>query len=202
MAVREGFEPSVAVMTADLRRVRDAAKMRSALETPKTASGEVRIDASRFDTNHALFFDRFKIKPGPSFFELHFGFYGFARELQDGLIVIVSRLAVEAQKESLLQYLKRIGPLPEPTELLPCTLRGEVDVVIADIIGASQHRSAVAEITFHAFSWKTIVDKVRETSTEPILATCTALLRCDPDLQKRWLLSLYEEEVPDDSKAS
>src|SRR5438552_2229841 len=67
-------------MTADLRRVRDAAKMRSALETPKTASGEVRIDASRFDTNHALFFDRFKIKPGPSFFELHFGFYGFARE--------------------------------------------------------------------------------------------------------------------------
>src|SRR5438552_4101806 len=113
------------------------------------------------------------------------GFTVSHAKLQDGLIVIVSRLAVEAQKESLLQYLKRIGPLPEPTELLPCTLRGEVDVVIADIIGASQHRSAVAEITFHAFSWKTIVDKVRETSTEPILATCTALLRCDPDLQKQ-----------------
>jgi hypothetical protein len=176
--------------------------MGSALETPKIASGEVGIDASRFDTNHALFFDRFEIKPGPSFFELHFGFYGFARELQDGLIVIMSRVAVQEQKDSLLQYLQRSGPLPEPTELLPCTLRGEVDVVIADIIGASQHRSAVAEITFHAFSWKTVVDRARATKTEPIVATCTALLRCDPDLQKRWLLSLYEEEVSDDSKAS
>lgn len=177
-------------------------EMRSALDTPKTASGEVRIDASRFDTNHTLFFDRFKVNPGPSFYELHFGFYGFRRELQDGLIVVMSRVAIEEQKQTLLEYLKRLGPLPEPAELPPCTLRGEVDVVIADVIGASQHRSAVREITFHAFSWKTIVEKARQSNTEPVLATCTALLRCDTDLQKRWLLSLYEEEVSDDSKAS
>lgn len=178
--------------------------MRSALETPKTVSGEVRIDAQRFDTNHALFFDRFHIKPGPSFFELHFGFYGFTRELQDGLIVVISRAAVEQQKKELLDYLKRIGPMPEPMELSPCTLRGEVDVVVADIIGLAQHKATTAEITFHAFSWKTIVEKARITpgTKESILATCTALLRCDLDLQKRWLLSLYEDDVTKNNEAS
>ncbi|PYV72553.1 MAG: hypothetical protein DMG96_25765 [Acidobacteria bacterium] len=120
--------------------------MRSALETPKTVSGEVRIDASNFDTRHALFFARFQIKPGSSFFELHFGFYGFTRELQDGLIVVMSRQAVEQQKKDLMNYLQKVGPMPEPTELAPCTLRGEVDVVIADIIGLARHKTTIAEV--------------------------------------------------------
>jgi len=177
-----------------LHTSRAAAKMRSALEAPKPVSGEVRIDASGFDTRHISFFDRFRIKRGPSFYELHFGFYGFARELQHGLIVVTSRQAIEEQKENLMNYVQQLGAMPEPTELPACNLRGEVDVVTADIIGLARHGAALAEITFYAFSWKAVVEKVREGKDAALIAVCTALLRCDIELQKRWILGLYERE--------
>src|SRR5438067_1748583 len=89
---------------------RAAATMRSrALEVQKPISSQVRVDALGFDAKHISFFDRFRINPGPAFFELHFGFYGVARDLQSGLIVVISRHAIEEQKESLMSYVQQIG---------------------------------------------------------------------------------------------
>jgi hypothetical protein len=173
---------------------RAAATMRSrALEVQKPISTQFRVDASRFDAKHVSFFDRFRINAGPAFFELHFGFYGLARDLQSGLIVVTSRQAIEEAKESLMGYVQQISSLPEPTELPACNLRGEVDVVTADIIGLARHGPSLAEITFHAFSWKSVVEQARE-GAESITAICTALLRCDVELQKYWVLGLYEQE--------
>jgi len=165
------------------------------LETPKPVTGEIAIDASRFETRNVLFFDRFRIERGPSFFECHFGFYGQTREVRAGLIVVISRQALKETKESVLQYLKQLGPMPESGELPPCNLRPETDVVSADILGLARHAEALGEIIFHAFSWRTVVESVRsgKKRDEPLTAICVALLRCDIELHKRWILDLYEE---------
>ena len=165
------------------------------LETPKPTSGEIAIDASRFETRNILFFDRFRIERDKSFFECHFGFFGQTREVRSGLIVVISRQAVMEAKESVLQYFQQLGPMPESSELPPCNLRPETDVVSADILGLARHGEALAEIIFHAFSWRTIVERVRSGTKkeEPLVAVCVALLRCDIELHKRWILDLYEE---------
>lgn len=163
------------------------------VETLKPASGEVKIDASKFETPRLLFFDRYSVYRGERFVELHFGYYGRSREPQRGLLVVVSRKAIDDQKESFMQYLQQIG-MPEPTELPPCDLRGEAEVIPADIIGMARHGESLAEVSFHMFSWKVIVEKVRTADTkEPLFAFCAAILRCDVELQKRLILDLYED---------
>jgi hypothetical protein len=170
-------------------------KYQNPLETPKPTSGEVAIDASRFETRNVLFFDRFRIERGKSFFECHFGFYGQTREVRAGLIVVISRQVLKETEQSVLQYLKQLGSMPDSNELPPCNLRPETDVVSADILGLARHGEALAEIIFHAFSWRTIVERVRSGTKkdEPLAAVCVALLRCDIELHKRWILDLYEE---------
>jgi hypothetical protein len=169
------------------------------LDKPKPISGEVSIDALGFETSDVLFFDRFRIDPGPSFFELHFGFYGQARDARCGLIVVVARKAIEEAKQSILDYFKQLGDMPEPTELLACNLPAETKAVPADVIGVARH-DAVAEIMFHTFSWRTAVERARAADDRkqgPLKAICVALLRCDLELQKRWILALYEDETDD-----
>jgi hypothetical protein len=166
------------------------------LDKLKPISGEISVDASSFETSNALFFDRFRIEPGPSFLELHFGFYGEARDARSGLIVVVARHAVREAKQSILDYLKQLGAMPEPTELPPCNLPAETKALPADVIGVARHGS-VAEIIFHTFSWRTAVERARAKKEEQLKAICTALLRCDVELQKRWILALYEDETDD-----
>jgi hypothetical protein len=98
-------------------------------------------------------------------------------------------------EQSILEYLKQLGSMPDSNELPPCNLRPETDVVSADILGLARHGEALAEIIFHAFSWRTIVERVRSGTKkdEPLAAVCVALLRCDIELHKRWILDLYEE---------
>jgi len=143
-----------------------------------------------------MFFDRFRIEPGPSFFELHFGFYGQARDARSGLIVVVARKVIGEAKQSILDYLQQLGAMPEPIELLPCNLPAETRAVPADVVGVARH-GTVAEIIFHTFSWRTAVERARAKKEEQLKAICTALLRCDFELQKRWILALYENETDD-----
>lgn len=171
------------------------------LEIAKPASGEVALDASNFETTRLLFFDRYSIYRTEHFLECHFGFYGHARELQNGLLVVLPRLAIDEQKASYMQYLQQIG-MPEPGELLPCNLRGEAEVISADLLGMARHGEALAEISFHIFSWKVVVEKVKTAGNkDPLRAVCAALLRCDIELQKRFILDLYEDRTGE-SKAS
>jgi hypothetical protein len=108
--------------------------------------------------------------------EIQFGYYGRARELQNGLSVVISRQSLEEQKTNLMQYLQEIG-MPEPSELPECNLRGEADVISADIIGMARHGEAMAEVSFHTFSWKVIVEKVRSAEmATTVEATCAATL--------------------------
>lgn len=93
--------------------------------------------------------------------------------------------------------------MPEPGELAACDLRGDTAVVTADIIGLARHGESLAELTFHIFSWKVVVEKIRAGENKhPLTASCVALLRCDIGLQKRWILDLYEEAAEIQSKDS
>lgn len=157
-----------------------------ALDKLKPISGEISLDASSFETNDILFFDRFRIEPRPSFFEFHFGFYGQARDARSGLIVIVAKQAIDEAKQSFVNYLQQLGAMPEPMELPPCNLPAETKALPADLIGVARH-NAVAEIIFHTFSWRTAVESARAQKENKLKAICTALLRCDLELQKRWI---------------
>lgn len=166
------------------------------LDIPQTVSKQIAIDGSRFDARHTLFFDRCSIYRRDSFYELHFGFFGEVGELQDGLIVVIAKQILRDAKESFFQYLQQTGGLTtQLPELPPCRIRGDSEVVFADIIGLARPRENEAEILLHAFSWKVAVDRARsQPDPPPIVATCVAILRCELDLQKRWIVALYESE--------
>src|SRR5437879_821247 len=112
------------------------------MTTTKPVSAKVQIDASAFDTNRVLFFDRYDVHHGDRFVEMHFGFYGRYRELQSGLIVVMTRQYLEEQRETFLDYLKQMGGIPESVELQPCVIRGESEVVAADIMNMARHGEA------------------------------------------------------------
>src|SRR5947207_985400 len=125
---------------------------RSPLWKPQNQySGQLNIDASGFDTANVLFFDRYRIERGPSFYECHFGFYGQMREVRAGLIVVIPRQVAEEVRESFMQYLQQLGSMPDTGELPPCSLRTDTPVVSADIVGAARHGKVLAEIIFHTF---------------------------------------------------
>jgi hypothetical protein len=166
------------------------------LDIPQPVSKQIAVDGSRLDTRHTLFFDRCSIYRRDSFYELHFGFFGEVGELQDGLIVVIAKQILRDVKESFFQYVQQTGgPTSQLPELPPCRIRGDSEVVIADIIGLARPRENEAEILLHAFSWKVAVDRARSQSDPPpLVATCVAILRCELELQKRWIVALYEDE--------
>jgi hypothetical protein len=157
---------------------------------PVTAQFEVDISPAA-DPKHLLFFDRCSIFAGDPFYELHFGFFGQARELVSGLIVMVGKKVIEDGRESFLAYVKQMGTLPDIPELPECRLRPPCEVVFADFIGLARHH-IVGEILLHSISWKIAVEMGRSKDPKPIAAICVGLLRCDLELQKRWILGLYE----------
>ena len=140
-----------------------------------------------------MFFDRCGIFECGAFRELHFGFFGEAQELQQGLIVVVSKTVLEAARESLSSDVDNLGK-PEMTEMPKCRIRGNgANVVPADIVGLAQTANTEAEILFHTFSSKVAVEMASSGEDEvKITAVCSALLRCEVDLQKRWVIGLYE----------
>lgn len=140
-----------------------------------------------------MFFDRCGIYRHEAFLELHFGFFGEAQELQQGLIIVVSRTVIDSARESLLSYVDGLGK-PEMTELPKCRIRGDgSNVIPADIVNLAQTANTEAEILFHTFSSKVAVELARSGEISPKLtAICSALLRCGADLQKRWVIGLYE----------
>lgn len=151
------------------------------------------IDATSFDAKNLMFFDRCGIYPADTFIELHFGFYGEAQELQQGLIIIVAMNVVKNAQQNLLSYVEKAGQ-PEMMELPKCRLRGTgSNVVPADFIGLAQMANVEGEILFHTFSSKVAIERARSgSSNAPVAAICSALLRCSVDLQKRWVIGLYE----------
>jgi hypothetical protein len=84
-----------------------------------------------------------------------------------------------------------MGSLPDIPELPECRLRPPCDVVFADFIGLARHQF-LGEILMHSISWKIAVEMGRSKDPKPITAICVGLLRCDLELQKRWILGLYE----------
>jgi hypothetical protein len=150
---------------------------------PKQVEFTVRIRDS--EPREVLFFDRFSVYRRGNFFELHFGFFGGSPELVRGLIVLVQRSVIEANKESFLNFINLGGDVPDPTELPPFKVRStNVPVLTADLIGLARH-AAVGEITFHSLSWKIAIDTAKGSDEPPAIQPhFVALLRSELELQK------------------
>jgi hypothetical protein len=142
---------------------------------------------------HVLFFDGFAIKRLGGFVDLDF----LSNRSNRSLTVRVSEETLENSKESFTKYLASTGqpetPQPKPIRCTPET------VVFADFIGLARH-GEVAEVSFHAISWKVALDGGRVTKSkakdtaEPrvVPAICIALLRTAIETQRHWVGSLYE----------
>lgn len=139
-----------------------------------------------------MHFDRYAVFHNDAFLECHFGFFGHSQEIMQGLIIVVPMGTLAELKGSFLKYIERIGDLPESTDLPACRLRPPCDVIPVDSIGLARH-GKLGEIIFHVTSWKVAVELGRSAETKKELsAICVAMLRCTPELQKRWVLELYD----------
>jgi hypothetical protein len=162
------------------------------MTAPAPVSAQILVDRSSFDTPRVMHFDRYAIFRGKSFYEFHFGFFGHSQELMRGLIAVVSSQLIETLKESFLSYIKQMESLPEIVDLPACRLRAPCDVIPADSIGLARHESS-SEIIFHAMSWLAAVELGRSADLKKSLSSiCVAMLRCAPELQKRWVIDIYE----------
>jgi hypothetical protein len=154
---------------------------------------EFNVDVRDSEPREVLFFDRFAVYKKGNFFELHFGFFGGSPELIRGLIVVLQQDVFERNKESFLNFINLGGDVPEPTELPPFKVRSsDAPVLTADLIGLARH-GAVGEIAFHSLSWKIAIDTAKDATEPPtVQGYFVALLRSELELQKRWVIAVYD----------
>ena len=164
------------------------------LHVPETKPVEFAVDMAEAQPREILFFDRFAIFRREHFFELHFGFFGGSSDLLRGLIINIQSHILEDAKKSFVEFINLDADVPDPIELPQFKIRDNAEVLAADLIGLARHRS-MGEITFHALSWKLGIDLARaREGVEPqtVKGYFIALLRCSLELQKRWVLTLYD----------
>jgi hypothetical protein len=165
---------------------------------PKTV--EFIVDIAESQPREILFFDRFAVFRRQNFIELHFGFFGDSPDLLSGLIINVQSNVLDDAKKSFIDFIGLGGNVPEPIELPAFKIRHRSQVLAADLVGLARHR-AMGEITFHTLSWKVGID-LAQSSNKPgprnIEGYFAALLRCNLELQKRWVLAVYDTNENED----
>lgn len=157
---------------------------------------EFNVEISESEPREVFFFDRFAVFRQQRLVELHFGFSGASPDPLCGLVIIVQRDVFDQVKKSFLDFVGVNGNVPETTELPAFKVRTQTKVLAADLIGLARH-GALGEITFHALSWKVGIDLARSADTAGSLAVkgyFVALLRCELELQKRWVLAVYDSD--------
>jgi hypothetical protein len=155
----------------------------------KTAKLEVGLPAAGFP--RCMYFNVFRVEREKGF---HFLQTGLVTSLGiiDTYECVVTEMALEQNKESVMAYLGRLGPSQStaPSTWKGATIENNVDVV--DILHMS-YRGAWAEMVFYTFSVTAATRLGRDgTSLSEVQAQPMILLRCEADVQRDLIASLYE----------
>src|SRR5206468_2608068 len=139
-----------------------------------------------------MYFNRFRVEREEGLCLVHFGLVS-ASALLDSYSCLFPREMLKHNEKSLMDYLTRIG---RPEEKSPPVWKGaavEKQVQVADIIQMS-FRGEMAETCFYAFSFCAASHvKKKNADDESMPAEPLVLLRCATELQKQFIVGLYEE---------
>jgi hypothetical protein len=161
----------------------------------KVEQKEVRLEVGLPPTGfpRSMYFNRFHFEREEGFLMVQFGLVS-GSGLLDSYSCAFSRDMVEQNKESLLGYLNQVG---RPAESAPSPWKGigvEKETQVADIVTMA-FRGETAETCLFFFSLSA-ASRVKKgaTATDTITAQPLALLRSTADMQKQFIIGLYEEE--------
>lgn len=138
-----------------------------------------------------MFFNRFHIEREGSFYLVQFGLVS-ASSLIDSYSCVFTRSALEHNKQTVIEYLGRIGR-PDPSSVIPW--KGallENGSQIADIITMSI-REDTSETSLYCFSHSAVNRIGPLGASKALAAQPLALLRSSPETQKQLIVGLYEE---------
>ncbi len=141
----------------------------------------------------SMYFNRFCVVREPGCSLVHFGFVS-ASALVDSFSCILSQEALKENKQSILSYLSRIG---HPAEASPPAWSGagvEKRTQVVDIITMVMREEEAETCLFFISrnSANRMVSAGPPSGT--ISAQPVALLRSTADMQKQFIIRLYEEE--------
>jgi hypothetical protein len=157
----------------------------------KTATIEVDIPAIGFPK--FLYFNVLRVEKEPGFRFLQVGLLT-SIGVVDSYECAITDFALEQNKETLIDYLAKLGPAEGQ---LPSIWRGspvEKKVDVVDILHMSQSAGQSSEIILFAFSLTAAhrVTREQKGGNMAVPAQGLALLRCTVELQKHFITSLYE----------
>jgi hypothetical protein len=137
----------------------------------------------------ALYFNRVRVEREEGVCLLQFGLVS-ASGLLDNYTCVFPQQALQQNQKALLDYLNRIGrPEASPTEWKGVPIEKHVEV--ADII-AMAYRGDMAETCFYVFSL-CAASRLKRAGSEGVSAQPLVLLRSKAELQKQFIVALYEE---------
>lgn len=140
----------------------------------------------------SMFFNRVRVDRDADFSLVQFGLV-VASDLVDGYSCVLPAETLRQNKQSLLDYLNRIGRAEKSDEDSWKGLSGKRQADVADVITMA-FRGEMAETCLFAFSLTAATRSKKAAATaEPVIAQPLVLLRSSAELQKQLIEALYAE---------
>lgn len=140
----------------------------------------------------AMFFNRFRVERDADFCLVQFGLV-VASDLVDGYSCLLPSDTLRQNKQTLLDYLNRIGRAEKSTDSSWKGLSGERRADVADVITMA-FRGEMAETCLFVFSLTAATRSKKTAGTaEALVAQPLVLLRSSGELQKQLIEALYAE---------
>jgi hypothetical protein len=148
----------------------------------------------------SLMANRFALEREEHYVVAHFGLVTSGGLLLDQFRCILPEHTLKSQRENLVQYSDTIGvakrvipawktPAPVPPE------KREFTIPVVDFIHLANWDDAYAEICFWNYSQAHLSDLVKSGSPDAFIPWGVALIRCEIDLLRSFLVELYDTEV-------
>lgn len=139
-----------------------------------------------------MFFNRFRVDRDADFSLVQFGLV-VASDLVDGYSCLLPSDTLRQNKQTLLDYLNRIGRAEESAESSWKGLSGERRADVGDVITMA-FRGEMAETCLFVFSWTAATRPKKTAGTaDAVVAQPLVLLRSSAERQKQLIEALYAE---------
>ena len=148
--------------------------------------------------------NRYSIMREDGFIIVNFGLLGESGSLIDRTTCVLPQDTLEKQKENLVQYSEALGqpkkkiPSWNPVGYRSGELKDALGMPVVDVVHLCNWDDKHAEICFWNYSQGSLADLIRSnhSNTKNSTALVTwgvALVRCSIDLQRDFLIKLYDE---------
>ena len=165
------------------------------MSVDKTEKSQIQIkQPAQYVFSHMV--NRFTLKREKGFVIAYFGLLDGNDVLIDSFSCIIPKSTLESNKENLVEFSEKIGP---PKNKIPSWNPPKksdsvtMDNSVVDFIHLTNWEDAHAEICFWNYSRAGLSDLVNIGGTQVLTPWGIALLRCDIDLQRAFLVDLYAE---------